>query len=207
MRVPSDPAIYHITHIRNLAGIVAAGRVFSLAACDEGAATPLNIGYSHIKLRRRTRPVPCAVGGCLGDYVPFNFCNRSVMLYVVSRGHTGYGGGEREIVHLCSTVRTAIAGGQPWAFTDRHAEVAHALYYDDLAALGEVDWPVMGVRFWNEPQVKAEKRQAEFLAHQYFDWRGILHIGCFDQEIVERVRAIVGPDGPSVSVRRDWYYT
>ena len=36
-----------------------------------------NIGYSHIKERRMCHPVTVAVGGALGNYVPFNFCPRS----------------------------------------------------------------------------------------------------------------------------------
>jgi ssDNA thymidine ADP-ribosyltransferase DarT-like protein len=44
-----------------------------------------NIGYSHIKERRMRHPVTVAAGGTLGNHVPFNFCQRSVMLYVVAK--------------------------------------------------------------------------------------------------------------------------
>lgn len=173
-----------------------------------GAAAPTNIGLSHIKQRRLARTVPCAARGVLGDYVPFNFCPRSVMLYAVSRGHLNYNGGQTEIVHLRSTVRTAIGLGQPWAFTDRHAEVAHALYFDDLSDLGEVEWPVMPLTYWSDPQrpeIK-ETRQAEFLVHQQFPWAGVLEIGCINQGIAAQVTSLVGTAGPTVTVRGNWYY-
>jgi hypothetical protein len=205
-RQTADPSIFHITHVDNLPGILAAGCLYSDSGCRGGAARPTNIGYSHIKQRRLARRVTCAARGCLGDYVPFNFCSRSVMLYVISKGHTDYTGGQDSIVHLRSSVQTAVGLGQPWAFTDRHADVAHALYYDDLARLGEVDWSVMSLKFWNDPPETKEKRQAEFLVHQRFPWQGVLEIGCINQGIAKRVSSLLRGAGPSVSVRGDWYY-
>jgi len=204
--VPLDPPIFHITHVENLDGIVEAGFLFSDAACRAGSARPRNIGYSHIKERRLRRKVPCAAKGRLGDYVPFNFCPRSVMLYVVANGHDDYRGGQDDIVHLRSKVSTAVALGQPWAFTDRHAEVEHALFFDDLQHLHEIDWSVMPKRFWNNPPEMKEKRQAEFLVHERFAWQAIDEIACIGQEIAERVLRLVGEDGPAVRVRPQWYY-
>jgi hypothetical protein len=143
----------------------------------------------------------------LGDYVPFNFCPRSVMLYVVNKGHTDYGGGQEEIVHLASTARTAIATGRPWAFTDRHAELGHAAYYDDLGYLGEVDWSVMPRVYWKESDIM-ESRQAEFLVHDWLRWDAVLEIGVINEAMAGRVRSLLGPSTqtPAIHVRRDWYY-
>jgi hypothetical protein len=80
----------------------------------------------------------------LGDYVPFNFCNRSVMLYVIHRDSVeGYDGGQEPVVHLVSSVGRAIGSGRPWAFTDRHAELGYAKYFESTDNEGEVDWSVM----------------------------------------------------------------
>jgi hypothetical protein len=79
--------------------------------------------------------VTTQAGGTLGDYLPFNFCPRSVMLFAVSKGHQDYKGGQETIVHLVSTVGRAVALGRAWAFTDRHAELGHALHFDDLSKL------------------------------------------------------------------------
>jgi len=87
-RVPADPAIYHITHVDNLANILATGRLLSDAQVRKANAARTGIGYQHIKARRLRRPVDVAARGHLGDYVPFNFCRRSVMLYVVARATT-----------------------------------------------------------------------------------------------------------------------
>ena len=107
---PEDPSIYHITHVTNLAGMVADRGLWSDAARRRHRPTATNIGYQHIKERRMRRAVTAGSGGVLGEYVPFYFCPRSVMLFVISRGSSDYNGHEREIVHLVSRVRVAIEG-------------------------------------------------------------------------------------------------
>ena len=132
MSHPADPSIYHITHIDNLPGILGEDGIW----CDQLRIAKnianTNIGHDHIKERRRRRPVPTSGGGALGDYVPFNFCPRSVMLFAIRNGHQDYSGGQSDVVHLVSSVSSATSIGRPWAFTDRHAELAHALYFEDL---------------------------------------------------------------------------
>jgi hypothetical protein len=111
---PADPRVFHITHVENLPSIVRSGMLLSHAAVIAGGVATTTIGYGHIKARRRGRPVPIGAGGCLGDYVPFYFCSRSVMLYVIHKGNSpnlGYAGGQRPIVHLVSTARTLESTG------------------------------------------------------------------------------------------------
>lgn len=208
MLVPDDPKIFHITHIDNLPRILAAGCLWSDARRVRMGLEVHNIGYLHIKARRRERPVgEVAAGGKLGDYVPFNFCPRSVMLYKVHRGHDDYRAGQDGIVHLVSTARTAVATGRPCAFTDRHADVRYAAYYDDFADLGKVDWGVMHRKYWNEDEI-SELRQAEFLVHDWFRWDAFLEIGVIDEAMADRVRSLLGSSvrGPTVNVQPQWYY-
>lgn len=78
--------------------MLAAGRLWSDAQRMAQGFPSVNIGHLHIKERRRRRPVAVAAGGMLGDYVPFNFCSRSVMLYVIHCGSVdGYSGGQLPI--------------------------------------------------------------------------------------------------------------
>jgi hypothetical protein len=92
--IPQDPAIYHITHVTNLVGILRDGCLWSDSQRIARSLQTTNIGYTHIKQRRLRRPVPVAALGVLGDYVPFNFCYRSVMLYALRGGHEDYAGGQ-----------------------------------------------------------------------------------------------------------------
>lgn len=144
----TNHAIYHITHANNLEGIVREGRLWCDARRIERSLGNTNIGYSHIKARRMRHSVTVAAGGMLGNYVPFNFCARSVMLYVVSQGHEDYREGQRPIVHLVSFIERIGAAGRAWFFTDRHADLGYANQYDALEKLGEVNWAVMPMRQW-----------------------------------------------------------
>jgi hypothetical protein len=204
--VPPNPQIFHITHVENLPSIVAHGCLWSDAQRIARNLVTTNIGYSHIKQRRLNRPVPVGARGKLGDYVPFNFCARSVMLYVVSRGHHDYAGGEDEIVHLVSSVNTAIALGRPWAFTDLHADLGYASYFNSLTKLNEVDWNVMPLIQWGgNDEVKA-KRQAEFLVHESFAWSAVESIGVKSAAVAAKLQGLLSHGAPPVVVRPGWYY-
>lgn len=119
-----------------------------------------NIGHMHIKQRRLSRRVPAAAGGMLGDYVPFNFCPRSVMLFRVNKGHQDYPGGQEEVIHLVSTVQTAIATGQPWAFTDRHAELlatTHWVMAHNDGTPEDVEVAIKAVHGWSSRKASSMK--------------------------------------------------
>lgn len=204
----TDRAIYHITHANNLAGIVREGRLWADAQRIARGFVSTNIGYGHIKARRMRRPVSVSAGGALGDYVPFNFCPRSVMLYVVSQGHEDYADGQRPIVHLVSSIQSIQGVGRPWFFTDRHADLGYARQFDSLDSFAEVDWAAMPVRQWGGDQELKEKRQAEFLVHEWCPWSAIEIIGVMDLDIATQVEAAMAGavHRPRVEVHRDWYY-
>jgi hypothetical protein len=204
----TDHAIYHITHVDNLAGIVGEGRLWCDAQRIARSLGNTNIGYSHIKARRMRHPVTVSAGGALGDYVPFNFCPRSVMLYVVSQGHENYQEGQHPIGHLVSSIDAIQPTGRPWFFTDRHADLGYANQYDALEKLSEVDWAVMPIRQWGGDTDLKEKRQAEFLVHDWCPWSAVEIIGVMDQEMAARVQEKLARAGhrPRVEVHRDWYY-
>jgi hypothetical protein len=204
--VPPNPPVFHITHVGNLASIIAHGCLWSDSQRIARNLVTTNIGYSHIKQRRLNRIVTAGFGGKLGDYVPFNFCPRSVMLFVVSRGHQDYGGGQDEIVHLVSSVDTAKALGKAWAFTDRHADLAYASYFATLDKLSEVDWDVMPLAYWAGSDDTKEKRQAEFLVYEGFPWSAVEAIGVKSTAVAAKVQALLRGGAPPVAVRPDWYY-
>ena len=205
MTPPTDPTIFHITHVDNLPGILREGGLWGERHCIARQVGNTNIGHTHIKRRRLARLVTTRAGGTLGDYVPFNFCPRSVMLFAVHKGHPDYTGGQENIVHLVSTISRAIASGRRWAFTDRHAELAHALHFDELGKLTEVPWHVMGERYWSAVK---EERQAEFLVREFFPWSAVLEVAVMTPAVAQRVQAILDPTSknPPVAVRSEWYY-
>jgi hypothetical protein len=159
-----------------------------------------------------SNPVSCHPGTFVGDYVPFYFCPRSVMLYVIHRGSSElvYERGQDEIVHLVSQVGIAIeaAGERPWAFSDGSAATRFAQFSSDIGALeGTIDWNAVRAKYWSDPVVK-ERKQAEFLVHEWFPWTAFVGIATIRQSIADRVLQIIAnaEHQPEVAVKRNWYY-
>jgi hypothetical protein len=192
--------------VENLPSIIADGCLWSDSQRIARGLQTTNIGYQHIKRRRLNRPVTAGAGGKLGDYVPFNFCSRSVMLFKVGRGHEDYSRGEDEIIHLYSSVQTAIAQGRAWAFTDLHADLRYANHFASLQELEQVDWNVMDLEQWGgNDEIKA-KRQAEFLVQGSFPWAAIEGIGVKSPSMAARIRGFLPGGTPPLTVQRGWYY-
>ena len=80
--VPDRPKLYHITHGANLSAIVETGGLLADSKAASGRA-PTRIGMSEVVARRKQLPVSSHPNTFVGDYVPFYFCPRSVMLYVI----------------------------------------------------------------------------------------------------------------------------
>lgn len=103
---PVRPKIYHITHVDNLRAIVAEGALLPDAEMIARGGPGQAIGMFGIKLRRvEELEVACHSGTKVGHYVPFYFCPRSIMLYVIYRANhheLTYRGGQGPIVHLRS---------------------------------------------------------------------------------------------------------
>ena len=79
---PNRPKIYHITHLENLPQMVD-GVIWSDAERLRRKLDCKIVGMSEIKRRRLEElQVECHPGSMVGDYVPFYFCFRSVMLHL-----------------------------------------------------------------------------------------------------------------------------
>lgn len=215
---PKQPKIYHILHEDRLPSVLAAGCLFSDAVMSRRTGAGTVIGMNTIKARRLTLPVTCRPGTCVGDYVPFYFCPRSVMLYVIwQRNHPelAYRGGQEPIVTLEADLHEVVAhaeqAGKPWAFTLANAAARYVSFRDDLAALTEIRWDYVAAARWSgrgvSPDVK-EAKQAEFLLHGSFPWSLVRQVGVTGTAVRDRVAKLVANSAysPPVHVRKDWYY-
>jgi len=214
MAVPAHPKIYHITHVDNLPAILAAGGLSSdvaMAARDGPART---IGMGRIKQRRMALPVKCHTGDTVGAYVPFYFCPRSIMLYMIHRANhpdMAYRGGQGPILHLEAdlheSVEWATENGRRWAFTLSNAGAYYTEFRNRLDRLSELDWEAVAAGDFRDSQV-AEGKQAEFLMQDYFPWQLVRRIGVIDAAVYGQVVRAVSeaPQRPAVEVRREWYF-
>ena len=211
--VPPQPKIYHIAHVDRLPSIVATGGLLSDAMVQAQALGGTMIGMNHIKQRRLTElQLASHPGLFVGACVPFYFCPRSVMLYLIHRRNAelAYQGGQASIIHLQADLGAVVAwaNAQParWAFTLSNAGSTYFEDRSDLARLGEINWTAVQATNWSG--VLKEGKQAEFLLEQRFPWHLVERIGVQSAAIYGQVVNALPAHGhrPPVEVRPDWYY-
>ena len=208
---PAHPKAYHIVHVDNLQSIISDNALLCDAAMAEHNKTVTTIGMSHIKAMRQEKAIACHPGLFVGGCVPFYFCPRSVMLYVIYMGNPelAYREGQGPIIHLEADLRQVVAWadahGRRWAFTTSNAAAAYAEDYSDLEQLDQIDWGAVQAPQWSSVK---ERKQAEFLVEQSFPWQLVSRIGVRSPDI--RDRALAAMQGaahrPPVEIKRDWYY-
>lgn len=212
MLMPSSPKIYHIVHVDRLASIIADGFLWCDAEMQRKSRQGTSIGMSTIKERRlRNRLSSCTdlyVGGC----VPFYFCPRSVMLYVIyKRNHPDltYRGGQQPIVHLVADLQEVVAwagqNNRQWAFTLSNAGSRYFDDHCDLDQLNKINWEAVEARQWRTCQ---EEKQAEFLVEHEFPWTLIRHIGVHSEGARDKVQSalVKAPYKPPIQIQQQWYY-
>jgi hypothetical protein len=169
---------------------------------------------SKIKQRRLTLPVHCHPGDHVGDYVPFYFCPRSVMLYIIARANHEdlvYRGGQGPILHLqadlAATVAWAEAQGNRWAFSLSNAGAHYTEFRARFDQLSEVNWPAVASTNFRIQDVR-DGKQAEFLLHSFFPWELIEQVGVATQEIGQQAVQILqaAAHRPQVMQQPGWYY-
>jgi hypothetical protein len=215
MTAPSEPIrIYHITHVKNLASILHDGGLLSDAEMIARGDPQLAIGMGEIKQNRMRFPVKCHDGDIVGEYVPFYFCPRSIMLYLLHMAnHPGltYRGGQGPIVHLqidlVSAVDWAARSGTRWAFSLANAGAAYALFRNDLAHLAEVNWGAVEATDFRDAKIK-EGKQAEFLVRRFVPWNLVERIGVSSARVQSEVLATLNGAAhqPPVDVLPGWYF-
>ena len=218
MPIPAEPKIYHIVHADRLPSIIAENGLL----CDaEIVRCPLPgtiIGMNSIKQRRLSLPLSSHPDLHVGDCVPFYFCPRAVMLYVIYQANhskLSYRGGQEPIVHLEADLHQAVAWAeeheQRWAFTLGNAG---AFYFEDrcdLAQLDEIDWNAVQAGKWSGIGIDSsveEHKQAEFLIEKRFPWELVERIGVQSLRIHDRAVVSVRSSAhrPAVEIQREWYY-
>ena len=212
---PAQLKIYHITHGRNLARIIADDCLWSDAEMIPRGGPDAAVGMSHIKKRRLEElAVSCHPGTRVGQFVPFYFCPRSVMLYILHKGKNSdltYQDGQRPMVHLEAdlheVVNWANEQGRRWAFTSGNAGSRFFQSFRDSAHLDRLAWDLIPSDDFRPPDVK-EAKQSEFLIFGSFPWTLVRTIGVIDERLVARVKEIVSVSDhhPDVVAKRTWYY-
>lgn len=204
--------IYRLTHIENLELLLSQGGLWCGNEVVNRNLPYFKIGNTDLTIKRAEREVRCSRGGTLNDYVPFYFCPRSVMLYLIHRRHEStYGGGQEPVIHLVSSAEQIDRSGLPYLFTDRQAYVLYADQIDDLGRLPELDWKTIRSNDWKNTDVdldRQERKMAEFLVHNFVPWSSITGIGVYSKRYKDQAEQILKAynDETQVQVMTSWYY-
>lgn len=213
MTVPVRPKIYHIAHVDRLPSIVADQCLWCDREVVRRAPPGTTICMSKIKLRRLnelrlTSHPDLFVGNC----VPFYFCPRSVMLFLIHKANDpdlAYRGGQGPIVHFEADLHAVVAwaNAQPrrWAFTLSNAGGRDFEDRSDIGRLGEIDWSAVHARDW---QRCSYGKQAEFLLELSFPWHLVERIGVQSRATYTSAVNALRARGhrPPVEIRPEWYY-
>ena len=213
MTVPAQPKLYHIAHVDRLPSIVADQCLWCDREVVRQAPPGTTIGMNSIKQRRldelRLASHPDLF---VGDCVPFYFCPRSVMLYLIYQGNhpeLGYRGGQGPIVHfeadLPAVVAWADAERRRWAFTLSNAGARYFEDRSDLSRLGEIDWNAVRATDWRQCK---DGKQAEFLLELSFPWHLVERIGVQSRTAYTAAVNALPAQGhrPPVEIWPEWYY-
>jgi len=204
--------VSHMTHVGNLPLILKSGGLLSTSELNRRGIKSTSIAYSDIQDRRAFTMVPCGQRGVVHDYVPFFFSPLSPMLYAIKmKKVASCPDGQASIVHLVSSAEAIRAAGCGFVFTDGHAIMDMTQFYDDLSQLGQVNWNVMKSRYWFDTVLypdRSRRRQAEFLVHEFVEWRLITEVVAIDASLAARATAYLGAAGVKTPVRvdRSWYH-
>lgn len=216
--VPAKPKIYHIVHCDRLESIAADGFLWCDSAVLDRESPGTTIGMAVIKQRRLSNRLASHENLHVGDCVPFYFCPRSIMLYLIhcdNNPDLAYHGGQEPVVHLeadlAATVQWAKQNQKRWAFTLSNAGSSYFEDFADLAELHKINWRAIANNVWAGRGVASEikeGKQAEFLLENQFPWSLVERIGVCSAKISEKVGRFLTrlEHRPALEVKPEWYY-
>jgi len=213
MTIPAQPKIYHIVHVDRLQSIIADNGLWCDADIIKRGSLGTTFGMNQIKLRRLHELTLTSYPNLhVGECVPFYFCPRSIMLYLIHQANhpeLSYRGGQAPIIHLqadlLETVNWAERNYQRWAFTLSNAGAYYFEDRADLEKLNEIDWQAVNTKNW---QHHKEGKQAEFLLEKYLPWHLVEFIGVYNEHTYQQVNSalLLNEHRPTLQIEPGWYY-
>jgi hypothetical protein len=134
------------------------------------------------------------------------------MMYHIHTGHYGIQRrGNDEIVIIEASLHTLERAGVRFVFTDRHAYLSTARFYNSLEKLDQIDWPLLQRRDFRldpDDQNKGHRYQAEALVHKFLPIEILDGLVCSSAAVESQLRELVSQRGLTlpVAARPNWYF-
>jgi hypothetical protein len=214
MKIPDDITLYRIIHVDNLATLLARGALHAPNRTPEDGLPYRTIHNASVQASRHERLIPKGPGGTCHDYVPFYFGPLSVMLLNLKTGYVaGYREGQEPLIYLTTSLARMEEAQCRFVFSDGHGLAKFTNWYDNPAQLDQVDWNIVGARYWNDKpddNDRQRRKQAEFLVYESMDWSLVERIGVRNAAIKVKVEDLLAQfpalHRPPVVVKHEWYY-
>lgn len=208
---PEKALIFRIVHLSNVPWILDNGLYCGNNVVHRNPEW-VSIGNADLTARRAQHLIPEPNAGFLNDYVPFYFTPFSPMLLNIKSGRNGVPQRPNsEIVILVSSLRRIAQMQLRYWFTDAHAYVAYANFFNDLEDLHHIDWGILQRRDFardlNDLN-KMERYQAEALVHTHVPVTALLGIVCYTEEVRRQVQLAVEQRQLQLKVlsKTGWYF-
>jgi hypothetical protein len=200
--------IFRITHMNNVPWILRHG-----LHCQTAAVIDPNfvaIGSAGLIDRRTTREIAMRPGGTLSDYVPFYFTPITPMMLNIVTGRGVPQRAASDIAILVTSLHKLRDTGRRFIFSDRHAYLRTATFFDRIEDLTAIPWDHLNRRDFRRNAESPEifdRYQAEALVHSHVPIESILGFGCQDVRAESTLGSFVAQAGSALRVVRkpDWY--
>lgn len=201
--------IFRIIHCDNLPWIFANGLFCRNAETHDPNYRA--IGNAELIAKRQTRSIPIAPGGSLSDYIPFYYTPFSPMMYNIKTGRGVSHVPNQEIVILVSSIYKVIEDGIDYIFSDRHAYLNQAFFYNDISDIDKIDWGLLQRRdFSRDPDdpEKIERYQAEALIYNHLPVASLLGVVCYTDNIAQEIKTLISTQELTLKVVKQtgWYF-
>jgi hypothetical protein len=196
---------YRITHIQNLPLILENGIVNKNHRDADG--NYIEIGNPEIIDVRSTTPVRIDGYGMIGDYVPFYFTPKSMMLFNIITGYRAPVVPKRrqnEILVIRCLI-TDLTKLTKWFFTDGQANIkdGSVKHYNNLSYLHEIDWESIQQSNFskNDGDYDRPRRyQAEFLVNSKVPLKFIESLNVYNQNAADYVNEVLNENNINLAV-------
>lgn len=163
MRRHDIKALWHMTHLDNLSGILENGLLSRHQVHQQGLAIT-DISDHEVQGRRASRQ---GLPHALHDYVPLYLRARNPMLFCLRRLNPT----------LCLVaIHPDVMLDNEFAISDGNAASLGTRFYDKLSDLRFLDWEALNREYWNSVPDGKRKRCAEVLVYPRVDSRYILGV-------------------------------